>query len=514
MAIVTLTGLYSRLPNWDGALLQGMGSSIAIRGPGIFAYTLGPDSGFEGYEVTLRGTGFAYAGQSPVAGTLASVTLTDTDGTTLLAIEGISPTSIASDLGAFCALCFGITGTITSPQIQNAWSLLLSGSDTFVGTDDNDIGRLPGLNAGHDLFAMGAGDDWVGGSLGDDTINGGAGYDQLSYDPSTFTGGMAAVRGIVVDVMAGTVLDPYGNTDRVSGVEVFTGTTFADQFHGSDGQNSFIGLRGADTCDGGGGEDWLRYHLDDAFGGNQGITVTLQSALSGGQVLGWIKDGFGSTDQTCDIENVTGTRFDDSFTGSRASNHFAGGAGRDRFDGKGGSDWIDFDGPGLTPPVGVAVNLSRLARQIVNDGFGNAEEARSIENITGSTQNDRIKGSAEGNHLIGGLGADTLTGGGGADVFIFNARGQAGQGDRISDFHAGPGPAQDVLQFAMIAFGGTATAHLMNGSAPTQAKGTFLFNPSNHVLYWDDDGTGFNTAQAVVTLNGVTALSAANFDLI
>ena len=59
----------------------------------------------------------------------------------------------------------------------------------------------------------------------------------------------------------------------------------------------------------------------------------------------------------------------------------------------------------------------------------------------------------------------------------------------------------------------TTTLHLVNGAAATDAVGTFVYKAANHTLFWDEDGTGAAAAMAIVVLNGVNALTAADFVL-
>lgn len=56
-------------------------------------------------------------------------------------------------------------------------------------------------------------------------------------------------------------------------------------------------------------------------------------------------------------------------------------------------------------------------------------------------------------------------------------------------------------------------AGLVNGTAATAAVSTFIFNAATHVLSWDEDGTGGIAAIDGAVLQGVTSLTAANFEL-
>ena len=70
------------------------------------------------------------------------------------------------------------------------------------------------------------------------------------------------------------------------------------------------------------------------------------------------------------------------------------------------------------------------------------------------------------------------------------------------------------MQMWVSNWGFSTTLTLVNGTAATQALSTFIFNAASHVLSWDEDGTGAIAAVDIATLTGVTALTAANFDLL
>ncbi len=172
---------------------------------------------------------------------------------------------------------------------------------------------------------------------------------------------MAAFRGIAINMATRTVIDPWGGTDRFTGIEEVFGSRFNDSFTGSAGRDRFAGLRGNDTFNGGADRDTIDYAQDRWYGGQRGIVVDLQTSIVGTAIRGTITDGFGNTDKTVDIERVIGTSF--------------------------------------------------------NDVFGNTENALNIEDVEGSGLKDRIFGNLNANWITGDDGADTMFGGNGADHF-------------------------------------------------------------------------------------------------
>lgn len=515
MAQVTLTTRFSQLDNWPGHLLEAEGNeTIVTRNATTFTYRYGSGHDFQGYTVSIVGTGFTWNGDVATGGRVQSLTIRDGAGDLILSVSGITAATLASDLAQFQSVIFGVEDQI-NPEVWAAWNYLMSGNDTITGTNEDDW-RVPvGANRGNNVFNMRGGDDWIEAGAGRDTINGGDGDDWLSYQTTYYSEGATAFQGAIINVKTRTAIDPWGNTDKFTSIENFVGSRFDDRFVGGNDRDRFTGGRGDDTINGGGGEkDEARYARDYDRGATMGLIVNLQAAVSSGSIIGTVRDGFGDTDRLIDVERVEGTRFADRFTGSSANNDFWGGEGRDTFDGKGGYDTLrmerQFTDRAMT---GVNVDLSRASGQIINDGFGNTENATSFEAVLGSYRADRIKGNAADNWLEAGEGADTLTGAAGRDTFFWWSEEEIGPVDVITDFTLN-GPGSDVLGFDHENFTGmTDTVRLVNGNAATIAQGQFVFRASNHTLYWDPDGTGSDAAIAVARLTGVNALTRGDFDL-
>lgn len=519
MAKIKLTSFYNDLTNWPGNLLHASeGVTIGTHNATTYSYTYLPGTNFAGFTVTSVGTGFAYDGTAPIAGTMTGLTIKDDLGHVVLSVSNIAAGSLASDFSLFAAFEFGWSdpgGGGTDGQTKNAWSQLMSGNDTITGTSGQDWQGLYGVDAGNDVYNMGAGDDQVNGGMGNDTIHGGTGWDQLDYGETHWNEGIPMVRGVTINVDKGTALDPFGFTDKFDGIEEFHGSATADKFIGGVNGSDFTGLRGVDTILAGtSGDDWALYQDDTWLGGNRGIVANLQKSLSGTDVLGTIRDGFGNLDRTVNLHNVAGTRYDDVFKGGSMENSFAGGEGKDFYNGGDGEDDLTFNWYFTNASqTGISVDLSLTTGQIKNDGFGNVEDAISIEGIGGSEHDDLIKGSSIRNKIEGRGGADTMTGNGGEDLFKWRQRDQFGQGDVVTDFHAGAGAEQDHLRFYVSNWGATTTLNLVNGTHSTVADSTFLFNATTHVLSWDEDGTGALGPIAIVKLTGVSLLTADSFEL-
>ncbi|MBC6442775.1 MAG: calcium-binding protein [Rhodobacteraceae bacterium] len=201
------------------------------------------------------------------------------------------------------------------------------GNDRLLGEEfeDNTVyghgGRdlLDGGGENDELFG-GADDDAIYGRRGDDLLEGGAGNDRL---------------------------------DGVFGDDILRGGA---------GNDTLKGSAGADLLNGGQGNDTAIY-----AGSRGAVEVNLATGTgTGGQAEGDVLRG---------IENLTGSRRDDTLTGDSGNNHIDGGGGDDTLHGGLGDDTLE-----------------------------------------------------------GGAGADELAGGAGADTFVF----RAGHGlDVVKDFSGG-----------------------------------------------------------------------------
>ena len=104
-------------------------------------------------------------------------------------------------------------------------------ADSYIGDDNNN--RFRGL-------------------AGNDTIDGGGGTDTADYRRDANYGGNA---GITANLLTGTIIDGYGNTDTVTNIENVFGTWSNDVITGDGQFNTLRGEVGNDTITGGGNDD-------------------------------------------------------------------------------------------------------------------------------------------------------------------------------------------------------------------------------------------------------------------
>ncbi len=123
-------------------------------------------------------------------------------------------------------------------------------------------------------------------------------------------------------------------------------------------------------------------------------------------------------DRIAEVENVTGSAFEDRLAGDGNANRLDGAAGDDTLAGAAGADTL-IGGDGIdtadysASTAGVTVDLSS------GTGLGGDAEGdrlTGIENLTGSDHDDHLTGDAGANRIDGGAGDDTLAGLGGADT--------------------------------------------------------------------------------------------------
>lgn len=422
------------LLNFQGASIHGAASASQM----TFQLT-------NGLKVKLVGIGFAFdASKYPTAGTIKSIQILQKNGTSL--VQSLAGFNLS--LEAFFDAKQGFD------QFRlGRW--LTSGNDLMNGSPGSDV--LEGGD-GNDVLNGGNGHDFLQGGLGKDTYNGGDGFDTLAFHDAYYE--PTAIRGIVLNAQAKTVIDPFGNSETFTSIEAFRGTQFVDKMSGSTLSETFAGLGGRDIIDGKQGFDVVRYDVEAERGGAKGIVVNLASNFG--------TDGFGMRDTLLNIEGIVGTNANDAITGSNLANQIQGGGGAD-----------------------------------VLLGLGGADE------LNGGTGTDTING---------GLGDDLLIGGPQADKFVFNAAPGVTNIDTIIDFSV----ADDTIQMENAIFTAIgaqnavlAAAAFKDASAgPVDADDRILYNKLTGALFYDPDGSGAATPVQFAKVAANLALTNADFFVI
>lgn len=335
-----------------------------------------------------------------------------------------------------------------------------------------------------------------------------------------------------------------------------TGNNTGGNGNSSEGDDVLVSGPVAETFDGLGGIDTIDYST---------VTQAVKVDLSKGTA-----SGGGGKDKLSNIENITGSNFNDQLTGDGQDNLIDGGLGKDTLKGAAGNDTLmggdgndvlqgdagedTLDGGlGNDKMTGGKDNdtyyVDSLKDSVVETASGGAADtaiisvdkylaAANLENltlasdagaigVTGNKSSNMISGNAAANRLDGKEGADVLQGGEGDDIFIFSSKLANQNIDSINDFSEG-----DRIQLSKKIFSkAVADADdsipldgrnldgndLVVGASLAEAKSLrvgelanahFLFDTSNQALYYDADGSGVKEGLQFVTLTGVTSLHA------
>jgi len=260
--------------------------------------------------------------------------------------------------------------------------------DTFSSIENLTGSNFSDVLIGDDLsntLTGGSGDDELEGMSGADILVGGLGSDTASYAHSVSAVSVSLTTGVAGFTNIGDAVgDTFQSIENITGSEfndLLIGNSDDNILIGNGGDDVFEGLAGADTLMGGAGTNTASYaHGTDQSGG-LGVTASLLDAsINTGDALG---------DSYSQIQNLTGSAFDDSLEGDENNNLLIGGAGNDTITGGTGEDSL-FGGAGND-------NLS-------DDGEGAAVlDGGSGDDIITLTNYDAVT-----DNIDGGTGTDTL----------------------------------------------------------------------------------------------------------
>lgn len=223
------------------------------------------------------------------------------------------------------------------------------------------------------------------------------------------TGSGAATPGIFdVNLSLLTEIEGTDSDDNLRGEradESISGKNGNDTIKGGQGNDIITGDRGGDIIRGGAGDDILAADLVDRFDDFDGTQSELKGDNGNDTVYGGGKDdliGGGNGDDL-----LFGGGGDDLIRGGNGFDLLNGSLGDDTLRGQGGIDVADYSdlpfGDLSASIAGVDVNLDRsLARHSsTNNPLNSTDTLSTIENVIGTSRNDRFIGDKQDNVFYG-----------------------------------------------------------------------------------------------------------------
>jgi Ca2+-binding RTX toxin-like protein len=419
----------------------------------------------------------------------------------------------------------GGTGNDTATYLNHGGGVTVS-LDTGTGTAGDalgdvltDIENLYGTAYADTLFGD-SGANILHGDNGDDLLKGAGGADRLiggeGVDTATYLGSTA----VAVNLTTGTAAGGWAQGDTLTDIEnvvgssagdILVGNAQANGLLGEGGNDALWGGAGADTLDGGTGTDSATY-IESVVG----VDVNLLTGTGSG--------GTAQGDTLTDVENLTGSLFDDVLTGDDESNVLQGNLGADALAGNGGDDTYIVDNAADT----ITENGGQGSDTVLANGSYTLTAGADVEllaainangtaalDLTGNATGNIVRGNAGNNVINGGGGRDTLTGLGGQDSFLFDSALDAAVNlDVITDFNV----ADDTILLDQTIFssslglGSVAGSQFVIGTAALDANHRIIYNDATGAVLYDSDGTGETAAIQFAQLSPGLALT--NFDFL
>jgi Ca2+-binding RTX toxin-like protein len=318
------------------------------------------------------------------------------------------------------------------------------------------------------------------------------------------------LQGRVFPLLFGHGNDMVMNGSESQDVLISTG----GKIFGRGGDDVFFetSIKAVTRYDGGNGSDTVSYLMAP----DTGLKASLFNA---GLNTSWASD-----DRYINIDNLFGSKGNDTLEGNDGANTLEGGDGNDILIGRGGADKL-IGGAGTdlasyetasstSDGAGVAVvmsNISESTRDAAGDTFDGIEGiigSNFMDIIVGDAQNNILKGGGGDDFIGGGDGTDELWGDGetfgvdGDDTFVF--LGPARGVKNIMDFDV-----FDHIQLSRSGFGLHPLYKITEGSTLIIADNnpvaltnspTFLVEKSSGRLLFDADGNGSGTTELIANV--------------
>ncbi|MDO7834268.1 calcium-binding protein [Sphingobium sp. HBC34] len=309
-----------------------------------------------------------------------------------------------------------------------------AGADRIFGGDYDDwmasgefvaqnVSAYPDLSTEKDRLVGGAGNDVLSIGFGDDA-DGGDGFDTLYLSLGGASAGVTfnsiGITGAAPFLFSGSTIKNIEKLVYLRGSEFDDRLTIAVQadpikveagagndivewesnsvnLSGGDGHDLFLAAGSGAIIDGGQGNDTVDYRKAAA-----GVTVSLLAGTGG------------AGDSLANVENVTGSAFDDILTGDFGINRIDGGTGADTMTGGAGDDTYYVDDAGDVVIENDGEGYDNIFASASVDASGNFVDyiyltGSANANVTGNGLNNIIRANAGDNVLNGGAGIDQLS---------------------------------------------------------------------------------------------------------
>ena len=382
--------------NFDQISLSWDGANLTLNGPsGSGLFSILAQSSNNGDSVTVDDFNSVMAGSASVG---QDILIADSNDDNITAnavdtwIQGGSGTDVLTGgaghdviiAGSGNTTIYGGNATYYGAAVQGSYLAAGSGTDTIYGGDKNDTIVL---GTGNDTISAGGGDDTIilsGANVGSGTIDGDTGSNTLSYQRYS--------EGVNVNLC--DWVTPEGTAYTISNIQNLIGA--------ASGGNTLETSSEGGTLEGGTGYDTF-------IGGGGITTVTFANSYSGVNVnlaANTAYDGSADGDSFENIQNLTGSAYDDQLQGVAGSVLNGGSGGNDAFYYSGGGNTYIGSSSGT-----ATVDYSEAPGALTADlATGTAD----IEGEAGDTFVDigTIIGSSHGSNVIGAaLGSDFIAGG-------------------------------------------------------------------------------------------------------
>ncbi|MDR6160449.1 M12 family metallo-peptidase [Pseudomonas fluorescens] len=289
-------------------------------------------------------------------------------------------------------------------------------------------------------------------------------------------------------------------------IENATGSNFDDILTGNALDNFINGMNGADTMNGGAGND---IYIVDNIGDI--VTETGTSLAEIDTVYSYVDYTLGANVEVLNLVgnavNGTGNALNNSLYGNDGNNVLDGGAGADLMVGGTGNDTYIVDNVGdvISETSTLASEIDTVRASVTYGLSANVENLILTGNGDfsgiGNAQNNVITGNDGNNRMIGGAGLDTLIGGKGNDIYSID---QAGELALVQEL-AGEGNDTLYIEYAANA----ATIDLNLGNL-LNVENLVVSAAGNFTLAGNDLNNSLNGGSGADFINGGKGADAMN----